>query len=469
VAIYHCSVKPISRSGGRSATAAAAYRAAAEIADQRTGELHDYRRRRGVVHVELCAPEQAPAWSQDRAVLWNRAEAAEKRKDARVAREIEVSLPHEIAPQARLELARSYARDLVSRYGVAVDMAIHAPHRKGDERNHHVHYLLTTRALESGGFSSGKADLELSNTDRKKRGLSSCEAALKEERGRWAQHVNRELERAGITERVDHRSFEERGIERQPTQHMGPKATQMDRKGKETRIGRENREIEIWNRDRAEADWQLQVIEAAIEGEKKRLAREKSKSAARGSAGAARRGFRKSAPSPADQERANSSRAAMQSRQLDETREFEGRQDRERSNLERGLDDFYGADLKKQREELQVLEEALQRRMTRRRREEAEARAGELRRTIESARQRMEEQRGGLDGRQEAEKARQQARQAKERQDLEQRLERGPEPPAVNDNREQLSPEEERARRIEEIKARMRVGRDRGKDKGYER
>ena len=475
MAIYHCTVKPISRSSGRSATAAAAYRSAAQITDERTGEHHDYRRRGGVLHVELCTPSRAPAWAADRAALWNKAEVAEKRKDARVAREIEVSLPHELKPAQRLELARAYGRDLVNRYGVAVDMALHQPHRKGDERNHHVHYLLTTRALEPEGFAKGKADLELPNRERKKRGMENCAEALKAERAIWARHLNRELERAGVKDRVDHRSFKDRGIDRQPTHHMGPEATQMQRKGKKSRIGEQNRAVECWNRERDEAQWQLKVVEAAIEAEKKRLAAEKAKDKARGSAGKARGGFQKAAPLPATQaERANARRAAIQGRHLDETRELEGRQDRERFSLESGLDDFYGKDLKQDQAELRQIEESLKGRLSRRGREKAEELAEALRRNINSARQRLQEQRGALAVRQEEDKARFLTRQAQERRATEQNLEREPTAPAINDNREQaVDLKEERARAIEAFKERMReqraAQRGRDKDRGYER
>jgi hypothetical protein len=140
VALYHYSNNPIQRSKGRSATAAAAYRSGTLIADERTGEIHDYRNRRGVAHTEILTRDGAPAWAQERAQLWNAAEAAEKRKYACVAREIEVSLPHDLDAALRLDLARSYGRFLVERYGVAVDMAIHDPGKEGDNRNHHVHY-----------------------------------------------------------------------------------------------------------------------------------------------------------------------------------------------------------------------------------------------------------------------------------------------------------------------------------------
>ncbi len=107
--MFHLSVKPISRASGRSATAAAAYRAGAEIEDLRTGETHDYSRKRDVVHSEILVPPGSPAWAEDRSALWNAAEAAEKRKDARVARDYEVAIPKELTREQGIELVRDFA------------------------------------------------------------------------------------------------------------------------------------------------------------------------------------------------------------------------------------------------------------------------------------------------------------------------------------------------------------------------
>ena len=109
MAIYHLSVKTISRSAGRSATAAAAYRAGVEIADERTGEVHDYRRKGGVESADIVLPDGAPEWATNRGALWNAAEKAEKRKDACVAREYEVALPAELSPAERRRLAPAFA------------------------------------------------------------------------------------------------------------------------------------------------------------------------------------------------------------------------------------------------------------------------------------------------------------------------------------------------------------------------
>ncbi|WP_234732028.1 MobA/MobL family protein, partial [Acidocella facilis] len=119
----------MSRASGRSSVAAAAYRAAEKLENQRDGLVHDFSRRSGVEHAEIVLPEGADAeWAKERPALWNAAEASEKRKDARVAREVEIALPHELSAEQRLELTREFAQDLADRYGVAVDFAIHSPH-----------------------------------------------------------------------------------------------------------------------------------------------------------------------------------------------------------------------------------------------------------------------------------------------------------------------------------------------------
>ncbi|MCD8139725.1 MAG: MobA/MobL family protein [Planctomycetaceae bacterium] len=150
MSIFHCQAKAISRASGRSATAAAAYRAGERIIDERTGEIHDYRRKKGIVHSQIYVPQGVRMMS--RSALWNLAEKAEKRKDAKVAREWELALPTELSPLNRMYLAQHFARVIVERYGVAVDMCIHAPGKKGDDRNHHVHVLTTTRVLRRDGF-----------------------------------------------------------------------------------------------------------------------------------------------------------------------------------------------------------------------------------------------------------------------------------------------------------------------------
>lgn len=221
MAIYHLSVKAISRSGGRSATAAAAYRAGEKILDQRTGELHDYSRKRGVACADLVLPDGAPEWASSRAALWNAAELAERRKDACVAREFEVALPAELSAAERRRLVVDFARDMANREGCAVDAAIHAPDKKGDGRNHHAHILRTTRKVEAQGLGA-KLDTEKAG----RRRADDLQAV----RARWAALVNDALERHGHAARVDHRTLEAQGVEREPTRHLGPAAVGYERR-----------------------------------------------------------------------------------------------------------------------------------------------------------------------------------------------------------------------------------------------
>lgn len=221
MAIYHLSVKTISRSAGRSATAAAAYRAGVEITDERTGEIHDYSRKRGVESAAVILPDNAPDWACERAQLWNAAEQAEKRKNSTVAREFEIALPEELAPDEREKLAHDFAREVVKRHGCAADVAIHAPGREGDNRNHHAHILLSTRRLGPDGFGEKTRELDDQKTGK---------VLVTEWRERFAQLQNERLREAGINARVDHRSLEAQGIDREPTRHLGPTAAAIERR-----------------------------------------------------------------------------------------------------------------------------------------------------------------------------------------------------------------------------------------------
>jgi ATP-dependent exoDNAse (exonuclease V) alpha subunit len=140
-----------------------AYRAGEKLTNERDGITHDYTAKQGVEHAEIVLPEGVSAdWARDRSDLWNAAEFAEKRKDARVAREFEIALPHELSPEQRLEATRDFARELANRYGAAIDFAIHSPHDASDVRNHHAHVMMTTRQVMEDGLGD-KTYLEREN------------------------------------------------------------------------------------------------------------------------------------------------------------------------------------------------------------------------------------------------------------------------------------------------------------------
>ncbi|NTJ35912.1 Ti-type conjugative transfer relaxase TraA [Agrobacterium rhizogenes] len=244
LAIYHFSMKPIARASGRSAVASAAYRCAARLTNERDGITHDFTRKQGVEHTEIVLPEGAKAeWALDRSVLWNAAEFAENRKDARVAREFEIALPHELSAEARLETARVFAQHVADRYGAAVDFAIHSPHdatgatMAGDVRNHHAHVMMTTRQVTESGLGD-KTYLERKNAWLLSNGLATTDMQLRDIRQSWESIANERLAREGLDIRIDHRSHADRGLELQPTEHMGVHATQMERQGKSVDRGR---------------------------------------------------------------------------------------------------------------------------------------------------------------------------------------------------------------------------------------
>ena len=249
MAVYHFSAKTVSRSAGRSSTAAAAYRAAERIVDERTGEIHDYTRKNGVVASEVILPGGG---TMNRADLWNKVEAHHKRGDATVAREFVVALPAELDGDQRQDLARRYARELADRYGVAVDVNVHAPGKEGDQRNHHAHILMSACYVSAQG-ELGKKAVELDPIHCQRHGLANV---VEVERERWEQLANQALEKAGQEARIDHRSLEAQGItDRMPGVHLGPTATAIERSGRESDIGRRARE----QADQFMADMQAQV------------------------------------------------------------------------------------------------------------------------------------------------------------------------------------------------------------------
>jgi MobA/MobL family len=254
---YHCSVKPVSRSAGRSVVAAAAYRLGESLHDERYAVTHDYTRRSGVENTFTVAPLDAPAWAFTPERLWNEAERAETRSNSRVAREVELALPALLSPDERQRITERFAGELVERYGVAVSVAVHAP-GKGDDRNYHAHILFTTREMTPDGLGKKTRVLDARDTG---------PAEVMKLRELAADLINESLTVANADIRVDHRSFEARGIEREPTTHLGPAAASMERRGEATERGDLNRQAEQTNVLLAERD----ALDTAIAHEEERI------------------------------------------------------------------------------------------------------------------------------------------------------------------------------------------------------
>jgi Ti-type conjugative transfer relaxase TraA len=231
MAIYHCSIKPISRSAGRSAVAAIAYRTASLLVNERDGIVHDFTAKQGVAHCEIVLPDGIEAdWALDRSTLWNATEAAERRSDARVAREFEIALPHELDTEERLSLTRAFAKSLTNDYGTAVDFAIHLPQGKSDDRNIHAHVMMTTRVVTNAGLGE-KSLIERENKWLIANNQPTSHSQVRDIRMMFADQVNRHLRQAGLDLRIDHRSHADRDIEIEPTGHMGVHASQMRERG----------------------------------------------------------------------------------------------------------------------------------------------------------------------------------------------------------------------------------------------
>lgn len=218
MAIYHFSAKMISRANGSSALAAAAYRSASRLHDQRLDRHHDFSNKAGVVHSEVLLPDGAAEEWQDREKLWNAVEAAELRKDAQLAREVEFALPRELSQTDCIALARDFVeREFVAR-GMIADLNVHWDISADGEPKPHAHVMLTTR--QAGGEGFGPKVRDWNRTD-----------LLEHWREAWANHLNRALAAQDIEARVDHRTLEAQGIDLEPQNKIGPAASRMAAQG----------------------------------------------------------------------------------------------------------------------------------------------------------------------------------------------------------------------------------------------
>ena len=250
MAIYHLSAKVMSRGKGHSAVAAAAYRSRSSLQDERTGEIHDYSRKADeALFVGIYAPKDAPDWTRDRAQLWNHVEAFEKRRDAQLAREFEIALPHELTLEQNRYALQDWVRDNFTRKGLIADVAIHAPGQGGDQRNTHAHIMVVTRKLDGSEFAAAKE---------RTADMAERKAELENLRTSWERIGNRHLERHGHAPTLDRRTLLAQGVDRPPTVHLGKDATALERQGVETELGEHNRTIEA-----------LQVIDLAAERERR--------------------------------------------------------------------------------------------------------------------------------------------------------------------------------------------------------
>ncbi|MFZ6773247.1 MobQ family relaxase [Undibacterium sp. SXout7W] len=249
MAIYHLCAKVIARSSGRSATAAAAYRAGEKIHDNCTGQIFDYSRKKEVSYRRIFAPLNAPQWMKDREQLWNAVEQSETRKDAQVAREIEVALPIELSPSQHIILLERFVHTQLTSKGMIADVCIH---NKKD--NPHAHILLTTREINITNDGFGKKNRDWNSKEQ-----------LEEWREQWAKHCNRRLSVACSQSRIDHRSLQNQGLDQIPTVHVGANSHAMDKRG----ITSKRKELNnlIKEKNMSNQQWKKAIAELKLENE----------------------------------------------------------------------------------------------------------------------------------------------------------------------------------------------------------
>ena len=302
----HAHAKQVQRSSGRSSVSAAAYRSGSRLYDDRTGLWHDFSNKKGVEYSRIYMPDHAPDWRGVAATeaetryanatpekqrkeaerlfrqkLWNAVEVKEKRRDATTAHEIVLAFPSEFNAMQRREAGDAVSREAMRRYNAAVDISYHRPDTKIQPEdqskkvyaNYHAHMMFTTRGFDEKSkdwsakkfrdLSQDKAlDAEGNRTTRGQLEILSLREFI-------AGEMNRIAERDGLEVHTEHLSFEARGIDREPTQHMGATATQMEREDKASDRGDINREIQAANDNRKAMQERLDAMDKAHQEELK--------------------------------------------------------------------------------------------------------------------------------------------------------------------------------------------------------
>lgn len=266
MAIYHMNIKNISRAKGKTAIAAAAYRAGTILTDQETGITHSYTQKSEVAYTEIILPEHAPEEYRNREILWNEVQKVETQDRARLAREWEVAIPNELDLDQAKTLIRNFGESLVKE-GMCIDLAIH-----WKNGNHHAHIMGTTRPIgkdgkwaskERKGYKldakgnkipvidpkTGKQKIGARGRKMWQRETIQCNdwnrrEKVEEWRKRWADCCNKYLARE---QQIDHRSYERQGITQLPTVHEGYAARLMEQRGTVSDLCQLNRSIVAYN------------------------------------------------------------------------------------------------------------------------------------------------------------------------------------------------------------------------------
>ena len=264
MAIYHCNVQIISRSHGRSAVAAAAYRSRSKLRDERYGKTHDYSKKDGLSHDEILLPDGADERLRNRQELWAEVERKETRSNSQLAREFIVALPKELSDEENITLTRRFAKEEFVKRGMITDICIHDL----GKQTPHAHIMLTMRkADENGLLNEKKSAREWNKKD-----------LLIKQRAAWSQHVNQALEQAALKARVDHRSWKDKGIEHEPKIHLGWYAHNLEQQGIASELGDINRRIDEYNKLlKRQRQLEQKIQKAKREAQAERVARQAAK------------------------------------------------------------------------------------------------------------------------------------------------------------------------------------------------
>lgn len=271
MAIYHCSVKIIGRSAGRSSVAAAAYRSAECLTNEYDGIEHDFTKKGWVESTEIILPENAPEEYKDRSTLWNAVETVEKSQDAQLAREFEVALPAELTREQQIEVVEVFVRDNLTSQGMIADIAIHNPPKTNDRHqpidkdgnvtrdvnemqfiNPHAHILCTVRPMDEQGMWVKKSEVEyLCKKDGEERAFTASEFRAAKEDG-WEKQF---------------RYYEgKQKVYYTPSEAEEKELERVNRTPKTTPYGRKNETVEYWNSKDRIFEWR-QYWEKAVNEE----------------------------------------------------------------------------------------------------------------------------------------------------------------------------------------------------------
>lgn len=268
MAIFHLTAKIVQRSKGQNVVAKAAYNGRARFINKNTGKRYDFRHRGECLLSRIIVPPDAKVWvqelSQSPQDFWSAVEVFEKRKDAQIAREVEISLPYELTQKQREDLAVTFVNEMFVRKGMIADVCLHPPSPNGDTRNYHCHILLTMREIGPDCFGNKVREW-------------NSKALLQESRVKLEQFTNRQLELHGQKVKVDHRSLKAQGIDREPLIHIGVAANYSERQGVKTKRGNKLREIKERNNRAAQKEyWSQRLAEHNRNGALENIKRDKN-------------------------------------------------------------------------------------------------------------------------------------------------------------------------------------------------